>query len=57
MAKLLEAYQRHYNHYARLARENRLKDSDRPQYELAMQREKEGIVTPLAKPVAPGEKS
>ncbi len=49
-----EAMQRHHDHYVRLDREGVLPEEDKPNLNLAKQREKEGLVKPLVdKPEAP----
>ncbi|MDQ3008328.1 MAG: hypothetical protein M3Q81_01905 [bacterium] len=41
------AEQRHHDYYVRLQRKGKMTEEDRPQYELAMRREREGEVKPL----------
>jgi hypothetical protein len=43
-----EAMQRHHDLYVRLKLEGNLSEADKPSYELAMEREREGKVSPLA---------
>ena len=38
--------QSHHDHYVRLHREGKLSQGDRAQYELAMQRQRKGLVKP-----------
>ena len=44
-----EPFQRHHDHYVRLARklEGRLTKADQRNYDLAMERERKGLVKPL----------
>lgn len=39
--------QSHHDYYVRLHKEGKLTEDDRPQYDLAMRREKNGEVKPL----------
>jgi hypothetical protein len=42
-----DAKQRHHDYYVTLKRQGQLKSEDEAQYELAMQRERDGEVDPL----------
>lgn len=42
-----KAMQRHHDYYVRLRKEGKLLEEDRPQYELAMRRQKENLVKSL----------
>lgn len=48
-----ELWQRHHDFYVRLYREGKLDDLDRPQYELAMARERQGRVKYLPEDYSP----